>query len=176
MQEKLTSKDVEEARKPHYVDTLYGRAIGFRRISSSAFLACQGLFQKPVKDDDSGALRDPMKVGFQDVGCPTCEADRGASCAALVDGEPLPHEDRVGLAITTRSLRGVRAVLKATIIDPKPDSEFLAYIEGDSAAFRDLGEKALYFNGLTEKARDEITETFRESPVGPQEGDVSISG
>lgn len=169
----LTDAEITAALQTHYVPTKYGRKIGIKRISSTAFQECQFLFAPPVREEAGWV--DPMKIGFQDVPCTACGALRGAPCEALC-GDQLPHEVRITQAGESRQLRGIRAVVRAAIVDPKPTPAFFAYIERDVAALKDLGEQVLHHQGVTEKARDEITDTFRQGDVGPEAGDVPVSG
>ena len=82
----LTDAEITAALQTHYVPTKYGRKIGIKRISSTAFQECQFLFAPPVREEAGWV--DPMKIGFQDVPCTACGALRGndASSPARVTG------------------------------------------------------------------------------------------
>jgi len=55
-----------------------------------------------------------------------------------------------------------REILRASIADPEPTDDLIAWLEDDARAYLDLIRQVLAYNGLSAEAQAESARTFRE--------------
>lgn len=158
--DRLTAADIAKSRAPVYVDTEYGHQVGVRRMTGAALIKAQAFFSRAEQMPD-GTWRDPMGVAFLDADCPACEAAQRRHCEPFAD-EPVPHEARVSAAQNGRHLRGNRAILSASVVDPVMTVEGLEYLESNPKALESLLQQLMRINGLTKETQVEADQTFRE--------------